>query len=548
MNLRDFLVPPANTHDEYVPPRDVLYRLPDPRNYPTDMSFPPSEQFEVETGGPVLYAATIKDIRVLQGLLRHGFPPTNYIVGPRRGPWESSIIKPILAGPEYDSHVKLLIESGGAPDGFPLHVFQDSTTRFLRGREIYDSYIGALGQRSRSQALEDVEPAEFRTHQDMSITELEIQDRRETRSRFWAETKFPSFAFPISPPLHALSAAIKTQNTELYEYLVSHGADESAWKDQEKYKLLTEDLSASYFAVESPMLVSIQNEDAKSMEFLLSRGHKPDTFNMVYLTRCMSPLMATLAKPHPWLEGFNMLAPHADLSLLTPIFQCHALHFAVATHNLPLIQRVIAAMGGPAAAQAVAPTALGHTLLHIASLPIDDSVVNMHSKAIWSSIHDFRTLDEKWEPQHLTPIPPLTQSQRRGRGRGSPSFVRSKRGTLFARRIRNAPSFRTLSTEEHASQAAVIWYLIRSESVPRRHLVAPDIHGNIALHYLVSLRSPDYQLIDELRGEFPGDLEAFGHRNVFGYSAEDLLDDGEIAQQEFQLSDLAPFWDDENTL
>lgn len=144
--------------------------------------------------------------------------------------------------------------------------------------------------------------------------------------------------------------------------------------DARKYAPLTDDLPSSYFVVESPMLASIKSENKSALQFLLDRGHKPDMVPMVLVTRCMSPLMATLAKRNPWFEGFDLLAPHADLSLLTPILRCHLLHFAVATLDLALIKHVVNTMGGPAAAQAVPPTALGHTLLHVASLPIDDSV------------------------------------------------------------------------------------------------------------------------------------------------------------------------------
>ena len=541
------LQPPSNLQDEYVPPDDVLLYLPDRRNYPPNTPFPPTDQFEVESYGPVLLAATIKDIRVLQGLLRHGFPPMNYIVGPVRGSWTSSLIRSLRAGPDFDSHVKLIVESGGTPDGFPLECFQTASSGFLRGRELYDNWICGAGMRLRSKAIADVLPAELRLNQTMALTDEELNDRRITRSRFWAEATYPRLNECSNNPPNALAVAIAKQNIPIYEYLVSQNSDESAWTNDQKYVPLSDDLPASYFVAESPMLVSIENEDTRSLEYLLSRGHKPDNFPMVLLTRCMNPIMSTIAKQEPWIEGFNMLAPYADLSLLTPIFRCHILHFAVATHELSLIQHVIHTMGGISAAKSVPSTALGHNLLHIASLPIQDSIVNMHSRKIWSSIHEFRTTSHDWEPQHLVPEPDSLMHESggrgRGRGRGFPKFVQSRRGTLFLRRIRSHPTFRYLSSPEREAQAAVILYLIQHEIIPRSHLSSQDVHGNTALHYLTCVRNPDYDLIWKIREKALDDI--WSHvRNIFGFTAEELDEEGRIQQVEPGKCGPAPFWND----
>ncbi|KAJ5653854.1 hypothetical protein N7490_000857 [Penicillium lividum] len=204
------------------------------------------------------------------------------------------------------------------------------------------------------------------------------------------------------------------------------------------------------------------------------------------------------AKRNPWLEGFELLAPHADLSVLTPIFQCHLLHFAVATLDLSLIRHVIDTMGGPAAAQAVSPTALGHTLLHIASLPIDDSVVNTHSQKIYLSIHEFRTTDEKWVPQRLLTTPP-PDTREMGRG-----------------------------------------------GLARNQLERQDIYGNTLLHYLVSDRNPDYKLIEKLQDFSEQSVDVWGVRNVYGFSAEDLDSENRAAKAHYSELDHPSFWNDDN--
>lgn len=106
-------------------------------NYRGEASVIPNELFDVEVPGVVLRAAVIPDIRILRGLLPNGFPATNYIVGPIDGPWESALNSALLAC--LTDHVKLLLEHGANPDGFPAWYFDAASTRFLRGRASKDT-------------------------------------------------------------------------------------------------------------------------------------------------------------------------------------------------------------------------------------------------------------------------------------------------------------------------------------------------------------------------------------------------------------------------
>jgi hypothetical protein len=266
--------------------------------------------------------------------------------------------------------------------------------------------------------------------------------------------------------------------------------------------------------------------------------------------------MATVAGPDPWLEGFDILAPYADASLLTPIYGCHVLHFAVSTLHLTLIKRVVEKLGGPAASRDVAPTALGHTLLHVASLPFDDTMVNMHSSKIYTSIHEFRNTDEAWTPQYLASTPPPTTAEMaraRGRGRGGRGGVRGMMGrgvgSSITRRYDRAARFWDVSEKERKAQAEGVLYLLSSSSVQRDQLAAQDMYGNTALHYLASIRNHD-ALIQTLRAEDPGvsspDLDVWnGIKNVYGVTAEDLHQDGIAAAAQYRERDYAPFWNDE---
>lgn len=104
---------------EYVPSADVLASLPSRNpNLPPDATEEvPGEQFDVEVPGPVQRAAKMSDIRILRGLLRHGFAQTNYIVGPLHNPWQSALINAVQA--RLPEHINLLLEHGTNPNGFP---------------------------------------------------------------------------------------------------------------------------------------------------------------------------------------------------------------------------------------------------------------------------------------------------------------------------------------------------------------------------------------------------------------------------------------------
>lgn len=581
------LIPPSDPDSAYVPPAEVLLSLPDVRTHADpDSSADPSAQVQAQVDdlvpGPVMRAAAEPgDVRVLRGLLAHGFPATNYIVGPLNNPWQSALTNAVLAsssggGRNFDEHVRLLVEAGADPNVFPAACYRVASTRFLRGRKAEDTWTAGCYLRDRDQALEDVAPSRFVSDPVAPLTEQdeeeeEVQGRRRARARFWAEHVFPRTDFPTNNPASSLSAAIEAGNLAIYAYLVAHGADETAWMDGDRYHVIAGDELPSYFVVESPLHVAVRTENREALQFLLDRGHKPDVFPMVLVTRCLNAVMATLAAK-PWLEGFDLLAPHADLSLVTPIFRCHVLHFAVASLDLDAVKHVVNALGGPShASSSVAPTALGHTLLHVASLPVDDSVATMHASAIYQSIHEFRTTDEGWEPIRLAGRAAPTRASMRGRGgRGGGHFSTRGGGGGHRWSWRFRPTiFRDLSDEERDAQAAVLLYLLDSGAVPAEQLLAQDVHGNTVLHYLASVRNPDDRVIQALRdravtntedGALPsssssdpsattgaGERLWRGVKNLWGFSAEDLYLAGEAARAEFNERTVKamPFWGDD---
>ncbi|KAI4595725.1 hypothetical protein KJ359_006716 [Pestalotiopsis sp. 9143b] len=323
--MKPDLIPPSDPAVEYVPPPDVISMLERSRR-----------GRDVEIPGPVQRAARLPDIRVLRGLLKAGFPATNYIVGPLNNPWESALTNAILA--RLPEHAKLLLEHGANPNGFPNTCFSMASSRFFRGRRVDLTLTGGAYLMTKEEAIELLKRSKTSSagSQTADLTDAELQHRRAGRARFWAEVDFPRTDYPTNNPSSALSAATQVGDKMLYLQLIQYGADESAWIG------ILPDKDAgtpSSLSVEPPLWVAIKNKDIGMVRFLLDRGHKPDFFPKSLATRSWNAMAYTIATE--WTAGFDAMAGLADLSIVTPVYQCHLIHFAIATLNREMIQSVI---------------------------------------------------------------------------------------------------------------------------------------------------------------------------------------------------------------
>lgn len=576
------LISPDGPHLDYEPSAAVLATFPSTnpnlRHLP-EFSGPPKEQFDPEIPGVVLRAASIPDIRILRGLLRHEFPATNYIVGPLEGPWESALTNAIRAC--LPNHTKLLLEQGANPNGFPDRCFDVASTRFFRGRHPRETLTGGCYLRTRASTLDDMRrrnlgSASPESYYGSGLTDSELEQRHRSRSRFWAEPDFPRIDYPTNNPMPALCVATKFHDQASYDLLVKFGADETAWIAPGQQTPLSSDddpssvdaHASSRWAVESPLLVAVSNRDVVMLRMLLDRGHKPEYFPEALVTRSMSALAAALSKHdplaahehhQPWTVGFDMMAPKSDMSLLTPLFRCHVLHFAVATLDLNLIKHVTQVIGGDksaAALQQVPSTALGHTLLHIASLPIHDGVVNMHSEAVYLSSHEFRTTDTSWEPRKLSSEARSSPAARGGimRGRRTGTW-RGRGGRNMVPSTQPGPESYDVPQNELRAQADVVIFLMQclQEGASSKgaqgqdELAKQDVHGNTPMHYLASIRNPDWELISQLVNQYPdgGTKKAWESLpNMWGFTAERLYDSGQAAKRTWDQEYMS-FWKNE---
>ncbi|KAF2996316.1 hypothetical protein E8E14_001567 [Neopestalotiopsis sp. 37M] len=511
------LIPPSDPAAEYVPPPDVLAALEQT-----------SEGCDVEIPGPVQRAARLSDSRILRGLLKAGFPATNYIVGPLNNPWESALTNAILAC--LPTNAKLLLEHGANPNGFPDWCFLNASSRFIRGRPSELTLTGGCHLLNRADVLSNLQRSDDDTDlaisQAAALTHAELKLRRTSRARFWAEVDFPMTDFPTNNPLSSLAAATAVGDELLYLQLIEHGADESAWRG---HGILNDQAAGvpSLWAVAPPLWVAVGNQNQDMLRFLLERGHKPDLFPSSLVTRSWNAL--SYAVVTKWRAGFDMMAPVAPLahmSLITPVYECHLVHFAVATLDLDWIKHVLGRYGGTedSARHGIPKTALGHNLLHVASLPLNDTFLNMHSPQCYMSIHDFRTLDTVWMPLQLRTTAPASSGRR----------ARGARGSLSSR----GPGFSDVSPDQEKEQEDTIRYLLGI--LPKEELRDQDIHGNTPLHYLASVRNPNHSLINWLKEQSAGEA-AWTMTNSWGFSAQHLSESGEAARSDWNKTHM-PFW------
>ena len=241
--------------------------------------------------------------------------------------------------------------------------------------------------------------------QNSPITEKELEARRSSRARFWAELddrpKMSSDEARILKPVPtALELAARLGDDDEIIALCLAGADTTAWRKH--YTSMPRAPTLSYISPTTPLHAAIDSGKLATVERLITLGFATDVFPLAAIASCLNPVMAALATEPADLDAYEILAPHADLDLVTPIFKVHILHIAVATLSLRVLQRVcqdIHLTRNPT-------TALHHTLLHIACLPLIDEEINHFSPKIHASIHDLRTLRSSADRLHLWPHEP----------------------------------------------------------------------------------------------------------------------------------------------
>ncbi|KAK2749617.1 hypothetical protein FQN57_005839 [Myotisia sp. PD_48] len=327
----------------------------------------------------------------------------------------------------------------------------------------------------------------------------EVEQRGQSRAIFWAEIDIPFRPTPgIRQELFALEMAAATEMHDLVDLLLAAEPDTQAWMNP--YGTMPEELSASYLAPSTPLDAAIQAGHIPMSRYLVRKGFNVNVFPLASIAS-LNPIMATITTAPDKQATYEALSPYADHSLRTKVFSVHILHLAVATHNLPWIRKV----EENAPLSSAGATALGHTLLHIACLPRDESQINSLSLKIDQSIHDTRVLPSR-------------------RGRGFLSRLRLAFHPLH--RIPRPPL--PSDALDFPAQLSTIAHLLHPMNPPV--ISAQDIYGNTALHYLASYCLPNEDaiaLLGAVSGKMKENVDTWTTTyNYWGFTAEELFLDG----------------------
>ncbi|KAI9775111.1 MAG: hypothetical protein M1839_001422 [Geoglossum umbratile] len=401
------------------------------------------------------------------------------------------------------ANVAVLLAHSADPDGCSRRALSDYSARFLRFRP----HLSASNMVERGAVL-----AKLTTSQLAPLTEAELTARRASRARFWTEVDVPPDGGPMvrQEPL-ALEVAAEAGDVSLVDALYAAGADTRGW--MQHYCEMPSEPTASFLSPSTPLHKALEMRNMAMVKHLLTLGFAADVFPLAAVVCCLNPVMAAVALAPPNLDAYELLAPRADLKLRTPVFDVHILHVAVATLALPVIRRVAADI--PLSAAGV--TALKHSLLHIACLPLEDTHVNFYSEKIHQSIHEMRILSIKWHRSTLWPHKPPGQPVDR-----TPAFPQTPP-----------------ADPDQQAQTAVAEYLLASETQDVR---AEDAYGNTALHYLAAYRTVNKEAIAILRSSQTGEEVWTDSTNMWGFTPQDLFEDDAAALPDGQR--YMPFWRD----
>ncbi|PPQ88790.1 hypothetical protein CVT25_010477 [Psilocybe cyanescens] len=433
-----------------------------------------------------------------------GFSANTYVSGAIHGYYTSPLLEAVRAS--LPENVEVLLQAGADPNGIPLEYLDEYSVRFIRGRDPkYDTYsYVTCPPRSNVMPTESVVKPQI-----SPLTHDEVLQRRTGFSRFWTESALPIISFRSKPARTALEEAARMGDIAVFDQVRAANPDETWWTAREIPSRLPSILTHSALSVSSPVHEAINSVKNDMVRHLLAVGYSPNILPLAAPTCCLPPHMTAVAFCHPPnIAAYDILAldPRTDLALRTPVYSVHVLHFATARLDTGLMEHLCKHPVTPLSTAGC--TDLGHTLLHIASLPLTDFHINLFSRKIFESIHDVRTLDTKsWVPIDL--------SRRNPANRG---ILVSRNDEAPLPRVRNAED----ELDERKQEEMILW-LLESGT---QDLAAQDVYGNTPLHYLTSAMWVNEKLIKVLREKEGGDIVWKEIRNERGHSPEELFQDG----------------------
>jgi len=195
------------------------------------------------------------------------------------------------------------------------------------------------------------------------LTDGELAERRATVTQFW--TAPSRIVIDHSQPISQWNSVVKAgaATPEILNQLLDADADIAAWCDPvcDTLPEEEEEVCASQACISTPAHVAIVSKDLVMLQKLFERGISPNARALIAGNQALTPSQYAIMLGD--LEAYSLLLEHgADLSITTPVFNVHVLHFAVAQLRVDLLEAVgLAHAGAPV-------TSMSHTRLHVACL------------------------------------------------------------------------------------------------------------------------------------------------------------------------------------
>ena len=252
----------------------------------------------------------------------------------------------------------------------------------------------------------------------------------------------------------------------------------------------------SFLSTSTPIHAAIETGQNYTCMYLLDKGFNPNTPPLSTITRSIFPLMATIVYCEPPnLDAFDLLISHPSTSQdqRTPIYHVHILHFATSLLSPSLLERVSASI----TLNNAGTTTLGHTLLHIASLPIDDTYMQIFSEKVYQSVHNVRTLCASWIPLRTLPH---EQSQKDGL-------------ISHYKCVNNLPNIPLIA---FPAQNQVVALLLRGSM---QSINASDSNGISLMHYRMGYRDIHEEPLQMLQAMDGGEDVWLNQKNMWGLDA-----------------------------
>jgi hypothetical protein len=436
-------------------------------------------------------------------------------------------------GANLPGNVRILLAAGADPNGIRAVTMADYSAGFIRGRHFQDDFPTPGGGFDRRVRVLATASKKGLDRQVCPLTEAELDERRHGFPRFWTEPNIPARLLlssterrpskakgrrPISlrpmdeeRALTALEVAARTGSLEILDLLRAAGADESAWiqpptpnnDDADQFKIEGKHAPISAMATSSPVHEAIAAGQQSMLRHLLSTcRYSPNYRPRATPTVALPPLSYAIARCDLSNTGVQrclvdlLSHPLLDANLRTPIFNVHPLHFATACHDPHLLSWLAGFIPGGFAAAGV--TALGHTLLHVASLPLTNRQTVAANPDVARSIHCARTLDSYWSPYRL-PSPVHMQFLTPG-----------ETGAKYPQ---------PMTVAQQQAQKATIRILLEWGGVD---VHAQDVDGNTSLHYLASTLNVDQETVEMVRQTEGGEAVWQEATNYWGLTPSQL--------------------------